>query len=189
MKLLEDYIRQYGDVPCDEVLKVDSFLNHQIDAELMMKLAEDFAEHFKNREITKIVTIETSGIAPSVFLGYLLKVPVVYMKKNNSRTMDADCYHAKVHSFTKDVDYDLIVSKKFLTSDDHVLFIDDFMARGEACIGAVSIFQQAGAHISGVGIVIEKAFQSGRQRVEDLGIDVYAQARVASLKEGNITFC
>ena len=188
MKLLEEYILKYGNVPNDNVLKVDSFLNHQIDADLMMKLAEDFKEHYKGKTITKIVTIETSGIAPSVFLGYILQVPVVYMKKNNSRIMDADCYHTNVHSFTKNIDYELIVSKKFINEDDHVIFIDDFMANGEAALGAIRILEEAHATITGIGIVIEKAFQKGRARVEELGYDVYSQARVASLKDGKVSF-
>lgn len=188
MKLLEENIVKYGNVPNDHVLKVDSFLNHQIDASLMMECAKDFKEHFKDKKITKIVTIETSGIAPSVFLGYILNVPVVYMKKNTSRIMDADCYHTNVHSFTKNVDYDLIVSKKFIGEEDSVIFIDDFMANGEAALGAIRILEEAKATISGVGIVIEKAFQKGRQRVEELGYEVYSQARVASLENGKVTF-
>ena len=188
MKVLEDYIVKYGHVPCEHVLKVDSFLNHQIDAGLMMQLANDFKEHFKDKKITKIVTIETSGIAPSVFLGYILNVPVVYMKKNNSRIMDADCYHTNVHSFTKNVDYELIVSKKFINQDDSVIFIDDFMANGEAALGAIRILEEAKASIAGIGIVIEKAFQKGRARVEELGYEVYSQARVASLEDWHVTF-
>ena len=136
MKLLEEYIRTYGEVPNDDVLKVDAFLNHQIDTRLMMQLAEDFKEHFKDQKITKIVTIETSGIAPCVFLGYLLHVPVVYMKKNPSKIMTDDCYHTNIHSFTKDRDYEIVISKKYISSEDNVLFIDDFMANGEACLGA-----------------------------------------------------
>ena len=188
MELLQDYIKKYGNVPNDNVLKVDSFLNHQIDCELMMKLAEDFKEHFKDKKITKIVTIETSGIAPSAFLGYLLQVPVVYMKKSNSRIMDADCYHTSVHSYTKNIDYDLIVSKKYLSEEDHVIFIDDFMANGEACLGAINILNQANATLSGIGIVIEKSFQQGRSRIEALGYDIYSQARVASLTNGCVKF-
>ena len=188
MKLLENYITQYGNVPNDNVLKVDAFLNHQIDPNLMMEMAKDFKEHFKNKNITKIVTIETSGIAPSVFLGYVLNVPVVFMKKNTSRIMVDDNFHTTVHSFTKNIDYDLIVSKKYITQEDHVLFIDDFMANGEACLGAIRIFEQAHAIVEGVGIVIEKSFQEGRINVEEKGYDVYALARVQSLKSGKVTF-
>ena len=188
MKLLEDYIRKYGNVPNNNVLKVDSFLNHQIDAHLMMEMAKDLQEHFKNKNITKIVTIETSGIAPSVFLGYLLNIPVLFMKKNTSRIMTDDNYHTTVHSFTKNIDYDLICSKKYINEDDHVLFIDDFMANGEACLGAIRILEQANATLEGVGIVIEKSFQNGRKKVEALGYDIYSLARVESLEKGKVTF-
>ncbi len=188
MELLKDYIRKYGNVPNDNVLKVDAFLNHQIDAKLMMELAKDFKEHFKDKKITKIMTIETSGIAPCVFLGYLLDVPVVFMKKNSSAILDENFYHTTVHSFTKNIDYDLILSKKYINEDDHVIFIDDFMANGEACLGALRIIEEAKANVSGIGIVIEKSFQNGRKLVEEKGFDIYSQARIKSLKQGTITF-
>lgn len=188
MELLKDYIKKYGNVPNDNVLKVDAFLNHQIDTNLMMELAKDFKEHFKDKKITKILTIETSGIAPSVFLGYLLNVPVVFMKKNSSAILDQNFYHTKVHSFTKNIDYDLILSKKYINEDDHVIFIDDFMANGEACLGAIRIIEEANAKVSGIGVVIEKSFQNGRKLVEEKGFDIYSQARIKSLKKGTITF-
>ncbi len=188
MELLEEYIEKYGEVMNADVLKVDAFLNHQIDSSLMMELAKDFKEHFKDTKITKIATIETSGIAPAVMLGYILEVPVVYFKKDTSRIMKDDAYTCQVHSFTKNKDYNLICSKKYLHEDDHVLFIDDFMANGEACLGGIHILEQAHAKVAGIGIVIEKAFQPGRKKVEELGYPVYSQARIASLDEGNITF-
>lgn len=155
MKLLEEYIRTYGEVPNDDVLKVDAFLNHQIDTRLMMQLAEDFKEHFKDQKITKIVTIETSGIAPCVFLGYLLHVPVVYMKKNPSKIMTDDCYHTNIHSFTKDRDYEIVISKKYISSEDNVLFIDDFMANGEACLGAIRVLKEAQATIAALALLLK----------------------------------
>lgn len=188
MKLLEDYIRTYGNALQEDVLKVDAFLNHQVDARLMMELAKDFQAHFKNCHITKIATIETSGIAPAVMLGYLLQVPVVYFKKDVSKIMQDDLYRCRIHSFTKNKDYDIICSKKYLLPNDHVLFLDDFMANGEACLGGIDIIKQANASLEGIGIVIEKAFQQGRQRVEALGYPVYSQARIASLSHGSITF-
>lgn len=188
MKLLESYIQQHGTILGEDVLKVDAFLNHQIDPVLMMKLGEDFKAHFANQKITKIATIETSGIAPSVMLGYLLEVPVVYFKKDTSKLMKDDTYHCSVHSYTKDKDYEIICSKQYLQSDDHVLFIDDFMANGEACLGGINIIQQAHAMVAGIGIVIEKAFQPGRKKVEALGVHVYSQARIASLSNSTITF-
>lgn len=188
MKLLESYIEKYGNALNEDVLKVDAFLNHQIDPMLMMALGEDFKEQFADTHITKIATIETSGIAPALMLGYLLKVPVVYFKKDTSRIMKDDVYSCRIHSFTKDKDYDIICSKKYIDKDDHILFLDDFMANGEACLGGIKIINAAGAKVAGIGIVIEKAFQSGRSKVEALGYSVYSQARIASLANGKITF-
>lgn len=188
MKLLERYIQTYGNALCDDVLKVDAFLNHQIDPQLMMELAKDMQQHFQNKTITKIVTIETSGIAPSVFLGYLLHVPVVYLKKNTSKITGDDHYETTVHSFTKNRDYVVTCDKKYLHEHDRLLFVDDFLANGEACLGAIQIIQQAQAQLCGIAIVIEKAFQQGRKRIETLGYEVYAQARVASLSQQQISF-
>lgn len=170
MRLLEEYIKKYGNALNEDVLKVDAFLNHQIDAQLMMELAKDFKEHFKDKHITKIATIETSGIAPAVMLGYLLQVPVVYFKKDTSRIMKDDLYTCQIHSFTKNKDYDIICSKKYLSADDHVLFLDDFMANGEACLGGIEILKQANAFIEGIGIVIEKAFQRGAPEGRGAGV-------------------
>ena len=188
MKLLEEYIMKYGHVPSDNVLKVDAFLNHQIDTDLMNAIAKEFAEYFKDKPINKIVTIETSGIAPSVFLGYLLHVPVVFFKKNASCIMTDDNYQTAVHSFTKNRDYEIICSKKYLNENDHVLFIDDFLANGEASLGAIRIIEEAHATLEGVGIVIEKSFQDGRGKLEELGVDVCSLARIASLKAGKVEF-
>lgn len=188
MKLLEDYIIKYGNALNEHVLKVDAFLNHQIDPDLMMELGKDFVEHFKDTPITKVVTIETSGIAPSLMLGYLLHVPVVFMKKAASKIVSDDVYRTSIHSFTKDIDYQITCSRDYLSKDDQVLFIDDFMANGEACLGAIDIIHQAEAEVAGVGIVIEKAFQCGRSKVEALGFEVYAQARIASLGHKHIEF-
>lgn len=189
MKLLEDYITQYGEALSDEVLKVDCFLNHQVDASLMMKLAEDFKMHFQDVQITKVMTIEASGIAPAAFLAYLLHVPLVYLKKNTSKILHENVYTTSVHSFTKDVDYEITCSRKYISAADHVLFIDDFMANGEACLGAIDIIEQAQATISGIGIVIEKAFQNGQKNILEKGYAVYSQARIASLAPDHITFC
>lgn len=188
MKELEHYILEHGEAIGMEVLKVDSFLNHQIDCTFMMKLAQDLKDHFHEKNINKIVTIETSGIAPSVFLGYLLQVPVVYFKKSTSKILKEELYQTKIHSFTKDIDYQISVSKKYLSKEDHVLLIDDFMANGEACLGAIDLIKQANAHLEGIGIVIEKAFQNGRRKVESQGYEIYAQARIKSLHDGMIEF-
>lgn len=188
MELLETYITTYGTALDEEVLKVDAFLNHQIDPALMMALGEDFKEHFKNLHIDKIATIETSGIAPSLMLAYCMQVPLVFFKKNSSKILQDNVYQCSVHSFTKDLDYNITCSKTYLQKNEHVLFIDDFMANGEACLGAISIIEQAEAIVSGIGIVIEKSFQPGRGNVEALGYPVYAQARIASMSANQITF-
>lgn len=188
MKLLEEYITKYGEALNEDVLKVDAFLNHQIDCRLMMEMAKELQEHFKDKTITKVVTIETSGIAPSVMLGYLLDVPVVFLKKNTSKTMKDNQYSTTVHSFTKDIDYLITASQKYLLEEDHILFVDDFLANGEACIGAIDIIKQANATLEGIGIIIEKSFQPGRSRIEALGHEVYSLARVAKLGKDRIEF-
>lgn len=188
MKLLEDYITKYGNAVNTSVLKVDSFLNHQIDPMLMMALAQDFKEHFSDQHITKICTIETSGIAPSLMLGYLLHVPVVFFKKNPSKIVSDQVFQTTIHSFTKDIDYTITCAHDYLGPQDHVLIIDDFMANGEACIGAIDIIKQAKANIEGIGIVIEKAFQPGHSKINDLGYKVYSQARIQSLDKDQIQF-
>lgn len=188
MKLLEDTIRKYGEVKNSDVLLVDAFLNHQIDPQLMMELANDFALHFKNKKITKILTIETSGIAPSLMCGYIMHVPVVYLKKSTSKIMSGDLYETSVHSYTKDINYQITCRKAYLSPNDSILFIDDFMANGEACLGAIDIVKQAHAHLAGIGIVIEKAFQPGNAKVTQAGYEVYSQARIRSLTNNEIQF-
>ena len=188
MQLLEDYIRKHGQIIDEHILKVDAFLNHQVDPQLMKAIALDFKEHFKDKKVTKIVTVETSGIAPSLFLAYELNVPLVFMKKSASRIMQDDNYVTKVHSFTKDIDYQLMVSKKYLNEEDSVIFIDDFMANGEACLGALRLIEEAGAKTAGIGIVIEKSFQDGRKKLEAMGQDVYALARVKKMAKDYIEF-
>ena len=188
MKLLEDTILKYGEVKNQEVLKVDSFLNHQIDPALMMEIGKDFAAHFKSNKISKILTIETSGIAPAVMCGYLMNVPVVFMKKSKSKILDEDVFITTVHSFTKDIDYQITCRQAYLKPNDTILFIDDFFANGEACLGAINIINQAEATLSGIGIVIEKTFQNGYEKIKKAGYDIYSQARIASLENNKITF-
>lgn len=188
MQLLEEYITKYGEALSEHVLKVDAFLNHQIDPELMMALGKDFCEQFKDKNIDKIITIETSGIAPALMCGYIMEVPVVFIKKSTSRILQDDCYQSEVHSFTKNIDYTIHCSKNYVKKGERVLFIDDFMANGDACLATLNIIHQAEASVEGIGIVIEKAFQGGRKKLEDLGYSVYSQARIQSLKKGSITF-
>lgn len=188
MKLLEDVIREKGKVLEGGVLKVDSFLNHQIDPALMKALGDEFAGAFKDQGITKILTVETSGIAPSIFAGLALGVPVVFGRKNKSLTLQDNMYTTSVYSYTKQVTNEISISKDFLNENDHVLIIDDFLANGQAVAGLLSICKNAGASVAGIGIVIEKSFQKGRRLVEESGIPILSLARIASLDNNQVTF-
>lgn len=188
MKLLEERILKDGVVLGDNVLKVDNFLNHQIDPVLMQAIGNEFAELFKGRGINKIITIESSGIAPAVFAGLALGVPVVFARKHKSLTLVDNMYSASVYSFTKNVTNEIAVSKSFLDSSDNVLLIDDFLANGQAAIGLLEICEKAGAKVSGMGIVIEKSFQKGRQIVEESGIEIASLARIAAFEDGVVKF-
>ncbi|GGK03877.1 xanthine phosphoribosyltransferase [Pseudomonas matsuisoli] len=188
MELLKQRIREQGVVLSDKVLKVDAFLNHQIDPALMRELGHEFAERFRTEGITKIVTLEASGIAPAVMAGLELDVPVIFARKHQSLTLTEDLLTASVYSFTKQVENTIVVSTKHLSSSDRVLIIDDFLANGEAAKGLISIINQAGASIAGVGIVIEKSFQNGRRDLERLGHRVESLARVQRLHDGQVSF-
>ena len=170
------------------VLKVDNFLNHQIDPVLMQAIGNEFAELFKGRGINKIITIESSGIAPAVFAGLAMGVPVIFARKHKSLTLVDNMYSASVYSFTKNVTNEIAVSKSFLDSSDNVLLIDDFLANGQAAIGLLEICEKAGAKVSGMGIVIEKSFQKGRQIVEESGIEIASLARIAAFEDGIVKF-
>ena len=188
MKLLEERILKDGTVLGKDVLKVDNFLNHQIDPVLMQELGNAFADYFADRNITKILTVETSGIAPAVFAGLALGVPVVFARKHKSFTLTDNLYCASVYSFTKNTTNEIAISKNFLSSEDHVLLIDDFLANGQAATGLVDICQQAGASIAGIGIVIEKSFQRGRQELEAQGFDILSLARIRAFENGIVQF-
>ncbi|WP_046180542.1 xanthine phosphoribosyltransferase [Domibacillus tundrae] len=188
MKRLHEKMEQEGRVLSKHVLKVDSFLNHQIDPQLMKEIGETFAELFQEAGITKILTLESSGIAPSVMTGLVLGVPVVFARKRQSLTMTDDLLTADVYSFTKETTNRITVSKSFLTEDDKVLIIDDFLANGQAALGLINIVKQAGSEIAGIGIVIEKSFQDGRSLLQKEGIRVESLARIHSLQDGQIQF-
>lgn len=188
MQLLENYIREKGTVLEGNVLKVDSFLNHQIDPELMDKMGEAFAERFREAGITKIVTIESSGIAPAVFAGLKLGVPVIFARKKKSVTLTDNLYTSTVYSYTKKESNEIAVSKAFLEADDRLLLIDDFLANGQAIIGLLEIAEMSGAEVVSIGIVIEKSFQQGRTLLEKTGVPIYSLARIASLSDKGIEF-
>ncbi|MFS0752323.1 xanthine phosphoribosyltransferase [Oceanobacillus sp. 1P07AA] len=188
MELLKNKIIEEGKVLSDTVLKVDSFLNHQVDPKLMKQVGEEFANKFKRAGITKILTIESSGIAPATMTGLELEVPVIFARKRKSLTLTDHLYSAEVYSFTKKVSNEISVSKDFLHEDDVVLVMDDFLANGQAALGLLEIAKQAKATVVGVGIVIEKGFQSGGKQLRDKGIRVESLAIVESLSDGTVTF-
>lgn len=188
MQQLEDKIRTEGQVLGDDVLKVDNFLNHQIDPELMYAMGKEFYRLFQSKKITKILTVESSGIAPAVMAGLIFKVPVVFARKHKSLTLKDNLYTATVYSFTKKVSNEISISKKFLDEDDHVLIIDDFLANGQAVEGLMEIITAANATLEGVGIVIEKTFQKGRQLLDAKGVHVESLARIKAFKDGQVVF-
>ncbi|MDN7246778.1 xanthine phosphoribosyltransferase [Planococcus shenhongbingii] len=188
MKQLQEKIRTDGKVLSDSVLKVDSFLNHQIDPVLMQAIGEEVASKFADEGITKILTLESSGIAPAVMTGLVLGVPVVFARKRKSLTLISDLYTASVHSFTKNETNDISVSKDYIKSDDVVLILDDFLANGQAVLGLIDIIEQADAALSGVAIVIEKGFQNGGKMIRDRGVRVESLAIISSLANGKVEF-
>ena len=159
MKLLEDKILEEGIVLEGDILKVDGFLNHQIDIPLMEALGRDMAEHFRNQGVTKVMTIESSGIAPAVFTAKYLEVPLVVLKKQAAKNLRTEVWQTEVVSYTKDISYDLTLARDYLSDGDHVLVVDDFLANGEAATGAVRLIRKAHATLAGVGVLIEKCFQ------------------------------
>ena len=189
MRLLEERIKEDGQVRPGNILKVDSFLNHQLDVSLLEQLGKEFFERFKDKGITRILTIEASGIALAYLAAQYFKVPVVFAKKAKSKNLDGELYTSTVHSFTYGKDFTVTLSKKFLTKDDTVLLIDDFLAVGKAMRGLIDICGQAEANIAGIGIAIEKGFQSGGKELREMGFDVYSLAIIDEMDdEGNISF-
>lgn len=188
MKSLKEKIVQEGKVLSDTVLKVDTFLNHQIDPLLMKEIGEEFANRFSDQVITKVLTIESSGIAPATMLGLVIGAPVVFARKKKSLTLANNVYSSKVFSFTKNETNEISVSRDFLSPDDNVLIIDDFLANGEAVKGLLDIAEQAGANVIGVGIVIEKGFQQGGQNLRKQGIRVESLANIKTLANGQVEF-
>ena len=189
MDLLKEKIKNDGIVINENVLKVDNFLNHQVDTKLMDLIGEEFTNYFKSKNITKVVTIESSGIAPAYATALKLDVPLVIFKKQSSAILDTETtIQTPVHSFTKNTDYVLMASKKYLSENDNILIIDDFLANGQAAMGAYRILKEAGSSVAGIGIVIEKSFQDGRKKLEDLGLDVYSLARISKISSDGIEF-
>ena len=190
MQLLKDRIRKDGKIKAGNVLKVDSFLNHQMDIELFEKMGEEWKSRFAGKPINKVVTIEASGIGIACIVAKYFGTPVVFAKKSKSINIDGDMYVAEVESFTHKCKNQVIVSKKFLSPDDHVLIIDDFLANGCALQGLISIVNSAGATVEGIGVAIEKGFQIGGQTIRNLGYQLESLAIVDAMdaETGSITF-
>ena len=186
MNFLEEKILSDATIKEGNILKIDNFLNHQIDIDIIRQIAYELKRRFKGKEVTKILTIEASGIAPALMLGYLMELPVVCAKKKVPSTMSY-YYQTEVRSFTKQRSYNVVINKEYLTADDHVLFIDDFLAFGNAAIGIVDLCQQAGATIEGMGFLIEKEFQRGRELLQLEGIrHIKSLAIIESLTDSQI---
>ena len=188
MKLLEDCIRSDGDVLPGNVLKINSFLNHQVDPELMKKVGEEFSRLFKDSGITKVLTCEASGIAPGVMTAYELHVPLVFARKKKPATLNDAVYWADVYSYTKKVTNQICVEQKFLHKGEQLLIIDDFLANGEAVKGMINIANQAEAEVAGVGIVVAKTFQGGSVWLKNHGYRLEALAEIDSLANNQVHF-
>ena len=189
MKELKERILNEGRAINEDILKVDSFINHQVDPALMTSVGKEFASHFAGKGITKVATIESSGIAPAFATATALNVPLIIMKKQPSKILNDSLFQTEVTSFTKGTSYELTVSSKFLNENDHVLIIDDFLANGEAATGAIRLIRMSHATIAGIGVLIEKSFQPGHEKLVSQGFDVYALARIKHLEAGRIEFC
>ena len=188
MNFMTRRIAQDGQALDGNILLVDSFLNHQVDMELMREVGHAFAERFRDFGVTRVMTVESSGIAPAGMTALELGVPLVVFKKRASRITNGSVYQTNVQSFTKNVQYEMTVARKYLPAGERVLFIDDFLAMGEAAIGAAKLIHEAGCTVAGMGIVIEKSFQPGRKRLDELGYNVYSLARVQSMSTEEIIF-
>lgn len=188
MKALEERILKDGQVLGENILKVDSFLTHQVDFRLMKEMGQVLADTYRSKEITKVVTIEASGIAPAIYVAESLEVPMIFAKKHKNITMTEGILTAEVYSFTKQVTSTVSIASKFLSPEDRVLIVDDFLANGQAAKGLIDIIQQAGAQVAGVGIIIEKSFQDGRQLLLDAGVPVTSLARIEKFQDGQVVF-
>jgi len=189
MKQLEERILRDGTIKPGGILKVDSFLNHQIDPELSFAMAEEIKRLFEGSKINKILTIEASGIGLAVMTGYVLGCPVVFAKKSRSANISNEVYSVLVHSFTHGNDNTVIVSRQYLSPEDKILLVDDFLANGAALEGLEAIVKQAGAEVVGAAVAVEKAFQPGGQMLRERGMRIEALARIAAMSDDSIEFC
>lgn len=188
MDMLKQRIIADGVILGTDILKVDRFLNHQVDPFLLREIALEIKKRYNNTDITKVLTVEASGIAIAAFVALELGVPFVFAKKYNARNLDSDVYEEEVFSFTKQKTFTIRVSKNYISKDDKVLIVDDFLAKGGALNGLIGITEQAGARVAGCAIVIEKTFQGGGDEIKSKGYRVESLARIASISNGEIAF-
>lgn len=188
MKLLEEKILEDGKVVDGNILRVDTFLNHQIDTNLLYAMAEDAKEHFKDDKITKILTIEASGIAIAAIFSYVFQIPFVFAKKNEAANLETDKYTSMVKSYTYKNEYPIAVAKKLIDEDDRILIVDDFLAEGNAVYGLIDIVEQGGAEVAGINIAVEKGFQNGGRNLRADGYKLYSQSIIERFEDGQIIF-
>lgn len=188
MKLLKDKILSEGNVENEHIVKVDSFINNQVDPALMEAVGKEFAAHFSNHGITKIAAVESSGIAPALFTAKEMGLPLIIFKKQPSQILYHELYQTMIGSFTKETTYELTLSKEYISPEDHVLIIDDFLANGETGSGAIRLVRMSHATVAGFGVLIEKGFEPGREKIESNGIEVFSLASIKSMKNGVIEF-
>lgn len=188
MELLKQKIVQQGVIVSDQVLKLDGLINHQVDPELTMQMGKEFAKRFADCGVTRVITVESSGIAVAFATAYELGVPLVFARRKKTLLAESDMLCERVPSFTKGIVTDILVSREFIADSDKVLFIDDIIANGDAARGLIKIIKRAGAELVGAGIIVEKCFQPGAQAIRDQGIRLETLARIASLEGGQITF-
>ncbi len=188
MYLLEDKIRRQGIIIDNRILKVDSFINQQLDPDIYREIGERMAQHFAARPLTKILTIEASGIAVALATAYELHLPVVFARKQSQSVMTDDLHRTQIHSYTKDRDYQVTVAKEFLGAGEHVLIVDDFLAQGEAALGLARLVETAGSQVAGIGIGIEKSFQPGADRIRRAGYALHSLVRIAAFADNQVVF-
>lgn len=188
MELLKERIRRDGRIKDGHIIKVDGFLNHQIDISLITEIGREFKRLFDGEKITKVITIEASGIAIACLTAQYFSVPIVFAKKSESKNIDGDVYRTTVNSYTRGRDYTVILEKRYLTADDRILIIDDILATGKAQKGLLDISKQAGAAVAGIGIVIEKGFQGGGDRLREAGYNLKSLAIIDSMENQTVTF-
>lgn len=188
MDKLKKVILERGEIKEGNILKVDSFLNHQLDVEFLQEMGEEIYNLFKDRNITKILTIEVSGIAIATMAALYFKVPVVFAKKSESLNLDKDIYKGRVFSYTKNKEYNIMISKKYLNENDKLLIVDDFLAEGNAMKCLIELALQAGASVEGIGIAIEKGFQDGGNYLRSKGYNLKCLSTIDEMKDGKITF-